>query len=171
MTQICVTGFFLIGCNVIPLYTIFMVEFRSTPLIFSGIFLICLMLFATGCVGVFSREPEPTPVPVTGQSSQLPLQGQGLLACNQECADQAQCGTNTELGQVVLLSSQEPRLDAHDLLAGNNFLVDIREVLDVSVVRPGFEGSQPLRFYKVSIKDENIDRGDAWVAGWCIQAP
>ena len=126
---------------------VFMVVFEHmcVSLIEIIIFLICLMSFATGCVGVFSREPEPTPVPVTGQSSQLPLQGQGLLACNQECADQAQCGTNTELGQVVLLSSQEPRLDAHDLLAGNNFLVDIREVLDVSVVRPGFEGSQPLR--------------------------
>ena len=99
------------------------------------------------------------------------MQGQGVLACNQECADQAQCGTNVDLGQVVLLSSQEPRLDAHDLLVGNNFLVDILQFQDVAVVRPGIEGSQSLRFYNVSIKDESSNRGAAWVAGWCLQAP
>ena len=148
-----------------------MVEFRSKPFFFSGVIFICLLLFTSGCAGLFNQEPEPTPVPITGQSAQLPLQGQGILACSQECADQAQCGTNEELGQVVLLSSQEPRLDAHDLIAGNNFIVDIREALDVAVVRPGMDEVQSMRFYKVSIKDQNVNRGDAWVAGWCIQSP
>ncbi len=122
---------------------------------------------------MLTGEPAPTPIPITGQNSQLPLQGQGVLACNQECADQAQCGTNAELGQVVLLSSQEPRLDGHDLLAGNNFLVNILQFQELPVVRPGIEGSQSLRFYNVLIEDDsqNPGRGAAWVAGWCIQAP
>lgn len=148
-----------------------MVETHSKPLYLSGIFIFALLLFGTGCTSLFSGEPAPTPIPITGQNSQLPLQGQGVLACNQACADQAQCGTNVDLGQVVLLSSQEPRLDAHDLLVGNNFLVDILQFQDVAVVRPGIEGSQSLRFYNVSVKDESTDRGTAWVAGWCLQAP
>ena len=130
-----------------------------------------LLFFASGCTSFFASEPEPTPPPITGQSSQSPLQGRGILACNQACADQAQCGTNVDLGQVILLSTGEPRLDNHDLLAGHNFGVDIRESRDVEIFRPGAPNTQFMRFYKVSIKNAEIDRGEAWVAGWCIQAP
>lgn len=136
----------------------------------SGIVLLTLLLLVSGCTSFFGSEPDPTPIPITGESAEFPLQGRGVLACNQACADQAQCGSNVELGQVVLLSSVEPRLDNHDLLAGHNFGVDIRESRDVEVIRPGAPNTQFMRFYKVSIRSGELDRGEAWVAGWCIQA-
>lgn len=129
------------------------------------------MLLATGCVGFLRSEPDPTPVPILGTASEQPLTGVGLLTCNQTCADQAQCGTAENLGQVVLLNSAGPSLDSHNLIVGTNFSAEIREHMDVQVQRAGIEPAQSMRFYKVLVSDGNINRGEAWVAGWCIQQP
>lgn len=153
------------------MYTIFMVKIRSKFPILSGIFIVALLLLGTGCTTFFVSEPEPTLVPITGQGSPEPLQGTGVLACNTDCADQAQCGANAELGQVVLLSASEPRLNGHDLIGGNNTAVEIRASQNVEVIRPGDPNTQFMRFYKVALNDGTINRGEAWVAGWCIQAP
>ncbi|MFK7800360.1 MAG: hypothetical protein AB8G95_01895 [Anaerolineae bacterium] len=132
-------------------------------------FMLVPALLATGCLGLLGSGAEPTPAPVLGTVSELPLAGNALLTCNQTCADQAQCGTAENLGAVVLLNSFEPSLDAHSLIVGTNFPVEIREHRDVEVRRNSVEQSQFMRFYKVSVRDANSDRGDAWVAGWCIQ--
>ena len=145
-----------------------MVKLRSKFSILSGIFILLLFMLASGCTTLFVSEPTPTPIPVTGQGSPEPLQGIGVLACNTDCADQAQCGTNAEFGEVVLLSGAGPRLDGHDRIGGNNTSVPILASQNVEVIRPGDPNTQFMRFYKVSIKD---NQEEAWVAGWCIQAP
>ena len=139
--------------------------------LFSIIFITIALLILSGCIGNFRSEPEPTPTPILGTMTDQPLSGVGILTCNQTCADQAQCGTAADLGKVVLLSSAGPTLDAHDLIIGDNFQAQISSHMDVEVIRDGGQNSQFMRFYKVALRDENTDRGEAWVAGWCIQAP
>ena len=135
-----------------------MVKRRYLPLALSSIVFVCLLALSSGCTSIFSTtEPEPTPNPITGQSSVAPLVGRGVLVSNQDCADQAQCGSSSKFGQVVLLSSAETRLEAHDLLTGINFGVDILESRDVQVIQPGAANSQWMRFYKVSAKNEQLD--------------
>jgi hypothetical protein len=135
--------------------------------LFIGAFL--LMLLTTSCVGFLSPEAEPTPVPILGTVSEQPLIGTGVLTCNQACADQAQCGTTQDLGPVVLLNSAGPSLDSHNLIVGTNFQADIQTHMDVEVQRNGDGPSQSMRFYKVAVRVGDSDRGEAWVAGWCIQ--
>jgi hypothetical protein len=142
-------------------------QFSVRASLFLFVFVIALSF--SGCSIIFGSDPVPTPEPVLGTASERPLTGLGLLTCNQTCADQAQCGGAEGLGQVVLLNSLGPSLDAHNLIVGTNFSAEIREHMDVEVRRNGDEVSQLMRFYKVSIRNESMDRGDAWVAGWCIQ--
>ena len=133
------------------------------------IFAFILLLSLSSCLGILGSTPEPTPVPVLGTASEQPLAGQGLLTCNQTCADQAQCGEAVDIGQVVLLHSAQPALVGHDLIVGTNFLAEIRGHQDVSVQQPGSGAVQSMRFYRVAVNDGVTDRGEAWVAGWCIQ--
>lgn len=137
--------------------------------IFLFVFAFVLLLSLSSCLGFLRSTPEPTPVPILGTASEQPLTGQGLLACNQTCADQAQCGEAVDIGQVVLLHSAQPALSGHDLIVGTNFPAEIREYRDVSVQQPGSGAIQSMRFYKVAVNDGVTDRGEAWVAGWCIQ--
>lgn len=135
------------------------------------LFIAVLLISLSGCIGRFTSTPEPTPTPVLGTMTDQPLSGAAILACNQTCADQAQCGTSADLGKVVLLSSAGPTLDAHDLIIGDNFQAQISTHMDVDVIRDGSQTPQSMRFYKVALRNENTDRGEAWVAGWCLQAP
>ncbi|MEM9777443.1 MAG: hypothetical protein AAF902_22890 [Chloroflexota bacterium] len=130
-----------------------------------------LLIILTGCLGSLTSTPEPTITPILGTMTDQPLSGVGILSCNQTCADQAQCGTSADLGKVVLLSSAGPTLDAHDLIIGDNFQAQISTHMDVDVIRDGSQTPQAMRFYKVALSNASTDRGEAWVAGWCIQAP
>ena len=141
----------------------------NPPRIFLFVFAFVLLFSLSSCLGFLSPTPEPTPVPILGTASEQPLAGQGVLTCNQTCADQAQCGESADRGPVVLLHSVQPALQGHDLIVGTNFLAEIREHRDISVEQPGTGAVQSMRFYKVAVNDGVTDRGEAWVAGWCIQ--
>ena len=140
------------------------------PRILFILFTVILLISLSGCIGGLTSTPEPTATPILGTMTDQPLSGVGILSCNQTCADQAQCGTSADLGKVVLLSSAGPTLDAHDLIIGDNFQAQISTHMDVDVIRDGSQTPQSMRFYKVALRNENTDRGEAWVAGWCIQA-
>ncbi|MEM8860290.1 MAG: hypothetical protein AAGD96_18335 [Chloroflexota bacterium] len=146
--------------------TPYQLNFKASR-VFATVCTVMLMLFLSSCLGILSSEPEPTPTPVLGTMTEQPLTGNGVLTCNQTCADQAQCGTADGLGKVVLLSSAGPTLEAHDSIIGENNITPISGHMDVDVIRDGNPGIQSMRFYKVILPEA---RGEAWVAGFCIQA-
>ena len=139
---------------------------------FLTLIIVAFAVLATGCSVLSRTDPEPTPAPFLGTNSEAPLAGVGTLICSQTCADQAQCGQAIDLeASVVLLNSAGPALDSHNLIVGSGLPTEIREHMDVDVIRDGTQNPQSMRFYKVAVRDGDTDRGEAWVAGWCIQQP
>ena len=128
-------------------------------LILSQILLACSML------GGENADPYPDPV----GGSDLPVAGT-MLTCSQECADRGQCGTSTDLGRVVLLSSDAPAVSPVDfeLAVADGATVSVLETrsVDIQENESGFQF--PINFYRVLVHDRNVE---GWVAAWCILNP
>lgn len=91
------------------------------------------------------------------------MAGEALLICSQECADRGQCGSS-EAGQMVLLSNAGPATEGHNVAVPANSGVSIERQEARTVVQVSSEEQFQMPFYLVNIPD----RGQAWVAGWCI---
>lgn len=109
---------------------------------------------------LLNREPQLGHV--------TPLVDEGVLTCSQECSQRGQCGTNAELGTVVLGGSVGPVVIGHDVffLAGETVVINRSENRTLTPVIGG--DSFEIPFYQVGAPAQSKT---GWVAGWCLAAP
>lgn len=90
----------------------------------------------------------------------------GTLTCSSECSDRGQCGKTERGGEMVLLNASAPALSNHDTALQADTVVKITRIETVSVYQVSNGEALDLSFYNV----EAVDRGNAWVASWCIES-
>jgi hypothetical protein len=127
------------------------------------------VLLLTGC-GLFGQAEEVTtavsdPAPAAILGSDTQLSGQGILTCNTQCSNRAQCGFMTDQTPVVLVGRTSPRIDGHDAFAVQGTAADILNTQTVTLQNSTTGEQFPTLFYLV--RTSTIESG--WVAGWCIQ--
>ena len=138
-----------------------------------------LMLSLTACLSLFGGGDD-TAAPETVDNNNLGVppaadrrygdteilpNGPGNLTCTEGCSRFGQCGV-ADIGTVVLLNTQGPAGKVHDWAIPDNSPVEIlssREEPALSAIGENYTA----RFYNVTVQD----RGQAWVAGWCVSAP
>ena len=139
-----------------------------------------LMLSLTACLSLFGGGGEDGAAPETLDNNNLGVPpsadrlygdvvvlppGPGNLTCTESCSKFGQCGVS-DIGTVVLLNQSGPAGKVHDWAIPDNAAVDIRGSVEEPVVSAIGE-AYTARFYNVTVQD----RGQAWVAGWCVSAP
>lgn len=123
--------------------------------------LVVLMSFGILTMSACSILGRDDSAPISG--SEGALAGEAFLICSQECADRGQCGSS-EAGQMVLLTDAGPATEGHNMAMPANSGVSIERQEARTVVQVSTEEQFQMPFYLVNIPD----RGQAWVAGWCI---
>ncbi len=123
--------------------------------------LVALMSFGVLTLSACSILGRGDSGPTSGNEGALA--GEALLVCSQECSDRGQCGSS-EAGQMVLLSNVGPATEGHNLAVPANSGVSIERQEARTVVQISTEEQFQMPFYLVNVPD----RGQAWVAGWCI---
>lgn len=123
----------------------------------TGTVLLVLLMITSGC-SLFRRGDG-------GQTlgTESVLTGEAVLVCGTECSERGQCGT-ADQGPVVLLSTSGPVTSGHDMaiLADTPVVIERQEVRTVIQLSTSEELQVP--YYMVNVPD----RGQAWVAGWCV---
>jgi hypothetical protein len=99
--------------------------------------------------------------------NEVVLAGNGVLECSTECGARGMCGTSPERGEVVLLSSWGPSTHDFDLAIASQTPVTIITHLEEFVVEVMTNVEFPLSYYMVDVPE----RGQGWVAGWCLRTP
>jgi hypothetical protein len=123
--------------------------------------LVALLSFGILTMSACSILGRGDSAPISGNEGALA--GEALLICSQECADRGQCGSS-EAGQMVLLNNAGPATEGHDMAVPENSGVSIERQEARTIVQVSTEEQFQMPFYLVNIPD----RGQAWVAGWCI---
>lgn len=123
----------------------------------TGAVLLVLLMITSGC-SVFRRGDG-------GQKlgTESVLTGEAVLVCGVECSERGQCGT-ADQGPMVLLSTSGPVTSGHDMaiVADTPVVIERQEVRTVIQLSTSEELQVP--YYMVNVPD----RGQAWVAGWCV---
>ena len=113
------------------------------------------LLFSLSCRG---NETPP-------ENPDAPVEQQGSLVCNEECAARGQCGKTLNGNQSVILGNPDfPAVQAHQMTFPADVTLPIVGVKDeiVRVTATGEQFSQS--FFLIRRADERV----GWVAGWCV---
>ena len=99
--------------------------------------------------------------------SEQPLTGQANLVCNQACLDRAQCGFLENEERVVLMNSQAPDVQNHDLLTASGTPANILGTQEALVANVATGQQTTWLYYQVQVPE--LPPG--WAAGWCLEQP
>jgi hypothetical protein len=136
---------------------------------FKAVMVPLILLFAltvSGCalIGGDGDGGEETTQPGVVFGNQATLQGNATLMCSQSCTDVGFCGTDVNGVSVIILNSSRPATINQDLIIPDQTPVTI---LDVQRQNARVQISQDpftIDYYLVNA----AERGQGWVAGWCI---
>jgi hypothetical protein len=138
---------------------------RSTiqfnAVVVSSLLVIGLVLSSCALRG---KDEETTAMPSVVTGDQVRLESVGTLMCTQACSERGFCGTDNNAIKVVILNSWGPATVNQDLTMPADTVVNIlghdnREVEIISTKQRFF-----VDYYLVNA----AERGQGWVAGWCI---
>ncbi|MDX1615068.1 MAG: hypothetical protein R3300_12220 [Candidatus Promineifilaceae bacterium] len=124
--------------------------------------LLSLLVLTSGCA-VLRRSQLGT---------EIELSGPARLVCSNDCADRGQCGRGTsanapqdsEVRDMVLLNRASPQVTGHDVAVAAETPVNVigTQLQTVELWSTGERLDVP--YYLVDVSE----RGQAWVAGWCV---